>query len=171
MSSSVIVLNFDYSYLNMINWKRAVCFVVTDKAEILKANENEIISNATKSVTIPRPLVIRLLNMVKGMFSKKVPFTYKNVFIRDNYKCQYCGSTEDLTIDHIIPRSKGGKSNFENCVTACRLCNNYKGNKSLSELGMGLARVPKTPAVIEFLDYKLKNSDVYTTLKRFWSDN
>ena len=170
MSSSVIVLNFDYTYLNMIDWRRAICFVVTDRAEILKAKEDEVISNATKSVAIPKPLVIRLLNMVKGMFSKKVPFTYKNIFIRDGYKCQYCGSKSELTVDHVVPRSKGGKSSFENCVAACRSCNNYKGDKDLREAGMHLMKEPQTPALMEFLDYKLRHSGIYGTLKDLWND-
>lgn len=168
--SSVIVLNFDYTYLNMIDWKRAVCFVVTQRAEILKAHEGAVVSNFDRSVSIPRPLVIRLLNMVKGMFKKKVPFTYKNVFIRDGYSCQYCGSKQELTIDHVVPRSRGGKSNFENCVTACRPCNNSKGNKDLHACSMNLRKPPQVPTLMEFLDYKLKASGIKDVLREFWEE-
>jgi 5-methylcytosine-specific restriction endonuclease McrA len=164
MSSSVIVLNFDYNYLNTVSWQRAVTYVVTKRAEILKASE-EVIRSANEAVKLRRPIVVRLLFLVKGMFKKTVPFTYKNVLFRDGHTCQYCGSKEDMTIDHVRPKSKGGKSTFENCVAACKPCNNYKGDRSLEELNMHLRREPYRPSIMEFIEKKYRKSGVFEVLK------
>jgi len=162
--SAVVVLNLDYTYLNTINWQKAVTYVVSNKAEIVREADKEI-SNVDKSVVLKLPLVIRLLKLVKGMFHKKVPFTYKNIYIRDEFTCQYCGSHEDLTIDHVIPRSRGGKSSFDNCVVACRPCNNRKGNK----IGIKPRKRPHTPSIMEFLEKKLKRSGLHVVLKGLWT--
>jgi len=161
--SGVVVLNLDYTYLNTINWQKAVTYVVSNKAEVVKATEKEI-SNIDKSVVVHLPLVIRLLRLVKGMFHKKVPFTYKNIYIRDEYTCQYCGGHTDLTIDHVIPRSRGGKSSFDNCVVACRPCNNGKGSKT----HIKPRRRPHTPSIMEFLEKKLKRSGLHRVLLDLW---
>lgn len=161
--SAVVVLNLDYTYLNTINWQKAVTYVVSNKAEIVKEADKEI-ANIDRSVVVKLPLVIRLLKLVKGMFHKKVPFTYKNVYIRDEYTCQYCGSHADLTIDHVLPRSKGGKSSFENCVVACRPCNNKKGNSTSYTPN----KQPYAPSIMEFLEKKLKRSGLHMVLKDLW---
>lgn len=161
--SGVVVLNLDYTYLNTINWQKAVTYVVSNKAEIVKATDKEI-SNIDKSVVVNLPLVIRLLRLVKGMFNKKVPFTYKNIYIRDEYTCQYCGGHDDLTIDHVTPRSLGGKSSFTNCVVACKPCNNSKGSKT----HITPRRRPHTPSIMEFLEKKLKRSGLNSVLKDLW---
>jgi len=161
--SSVVVLNLDYSYLNTINWQKAVTYVVSNKAEIVKESDKEI-GNVDRTVVVKLPLVIRLLKLVKGMFHKKVPFTYKNVYIRDEYTCQYCGSHDDLTIDHVVPRSRGGKSSFDNCVVACRPCNNRKGNRT----GILPRKQPHAPSIMEFLEKKLKRSGLHLVLEGLW---
>jgi 5-methylcytosine-specific restriction endonuclease McrA len=161
--SAVVVLNLDYTYLNTINWQKAVTYVVSNKAEIVREADKEI-TNVDRSVVVKLPLVIRLLKLVKGMFHKKVPFTYKNVYIRDEYTCQYCGRHDDLTIDHVLPRSRGGKSSFDNCVVACRICNNRKGNK----LDISPKKRPYAPSIMEFLEKKLKRSGLHIVLEGLW---
>jgi 5-methylcytosine-specific restriction endonuclease McrA len=76
--------------------------------------------------------------------------------VRDNYTCCYCGSHDELTLDHVIPRSKGGKSNFENCVASCKKCNTNKGNRTPGEACMKLLKRPYKPTVIDFLIKKMK---------------
>lgn len=161
--SGVVVLNLDYTYLNTINWQKAVTYVLNNKAEIVKAADKEI-SNIDKSVVVNLPLVIRLLRLVKGMFNKKVPFTYKNVYVRDEYTCQYCGSHSNLTIDHVIPRALGGKSSFTNCVVACKSCNNAKG----STTGITPRKKPHTPSIMEFLEKKFNRSGLKSVLEYLW---
>ena len=86
----------------------------------------------------------------------KVPFSKRNMLTRDYFKCVYCGSKKQLTIDHVIPTSKGGKTTFENCVTACIDCNNKKKNRTPSEANMFLARRPTHPTISEFLRIKME---------------
>ena len=164
---NVIVLNYDYSYLNTVSWQKAIKYLMNAKAEVIKATEDAI---HTVDNMLAKPLIVRLLKMVKGVYKKKVPFSYKNVLKRDRYKCQYCGSQEHLTIDHVVPRSRGGKTTFENCVTACRSCNHKKGNKPLHEIGFVLKKKPYTPSLIDFLELRLKTYGVADILKEFWTN-
>ena len=122
-----IVLNTEYTFLNTVNWKRAVALVVKGKVEVIKYSE-QIIHNAEKTISMKIPLIIKLLKAIRSLYKSKVPFSKKNVMIRDNYTCAYCQSKEQLTIDHVIPVSRGGKSSFENCVCACMACNSKKNN-------------------------------------------
>lgn len=127
--SSVLVLNSCYSPINITNWKRAVVLLIKNKAQMISSK------------------VIRLVSYVRLPFSRTManlptrPLIYK----RDDYECQYCGKLTELTIDHVIPSSKGGKDTWENMVTCCLKCNLKKANKSLKESGMVLASQPKRP--------------------------
>jgi 5-methylcytosine-specific restriction endonuclease McrA len=163
---SVIVLNYDYSYLNTVSWQKAVKYIVKNKAEILAQDTENLIQ--TVSDRLIKPLIVRLLKMVRGVYKKKVPFSYKNVMKRDKHTCMYCGTHEDLTVDHVIPKSRGGQTSFENCVTACRSCNHKKGNRPLGEIGFVLNRKPHTPSLIEFLELRLETHGVADVLKEFW---
>jgi len=162
--NNVIVLNLDYTYLNTVSWKKAVTYIITKKAESLRKSDKEI-ANVDRSIVVKVPLVIRLLKFVKGMLSKNVPFSYKNVYIRDNFTCQYCGSTQDLTIDHVLPKACGGRSTFENCVVACKTCNNKKGDRCDIKPDIS----PRNPSLVEFLKKKLKRSGLQFVLDELWS--
>ena len=85
--------------------------------------------------------------------------------IRDKFECQYCGATSDLTIDHIVPLSRGGKSLFENCVTACKLCNSKKTNKLPNETGFHLKKKPTAPTINEFIRFKSDKLGITELLK------
>jgi 5-methylcytosine-specific restriction endonuclease McrA len=149
-----IVLNSDYSFLNIISWKRAVCMMLKQKAEVLKYSE-KIISASKTPIKIP--LVLKLIKMVRWIYRNRVPFSKKNVMSRDGFKCVYCESNENLTIDHVIPISKGGKSSFENCVTCCKICNFKKNDKTPSEAKMYMKKKPYAPTISEFMKIKLKS--------------
>ncbi len=156
-----IVLNGDYTFLNTVGWKRALCLTLKGKTEVLKYMD-KIIRCVDGSI-MRIPLVMKLIKVIRMIYKNKVPFTKKNVFIRDGFKCQYCGSNNELTIDHIIPVSRGGKSTFENCVAACKPCNNKKNNRTPSEANMYLSKKTYAPTISEFFRIKMKTlgMDIY----------
>jgi len=158
-----IVLNGDYTFLNTINWKRAVCLVVKGRTEVLKYSD-KVLRNVS-GVVMRMPLVIRLIKVIRTIYRSHVPFSKKNVIVRDKHRCVYCGSKEVLTIDHVIPVSRGGKSNFENCVTACKPCNNKKDRRTPSEAKMFLRRQPHAPTISEFFRIKMKQTGMDKYLK------
>jgi len=94
------------------------------------------------------------------IYKAHVPYTKKNVIVRDNFKCVYCGSDDNLTVDHILPVSRGGKTCFENCVASCQKCNNKKNNKTPSEAKMFMSKRPHSPTISEFFVMKMKNLGV-----------
>lgn len=150
-----VVLNGDYSFLNVVNWKRAICLILKGKTEVLKFSDKEV-RNGEGEVITKVPLVMRLIKLIRTIYRNKVPFSKNNVFTRDGFRCMYCGRSEQLTIDHVIPQSKGGKTNFDNCVTACRPCNSKKDRRTPSEARMHLRRQPYAPTISEFLRLKMK---------------
>jgi 5-methylcytosine-specific restriction endonuclease McrA len=156
--SQTVLLNADYSFLNVINWQRAIKLIVRNKVEVVEEYADKVISNAEKTVQFLMPKVLRLVNLVRSVYKNKVKFSKRNVLVRDGYACIYCGSQSNLTLDHVIPRSKGGKSNFENCVTCCRDCNFKKGNRTPKEAHMRLLKRPYRPTVIDFLIKKMKKT-------------
>ena len=162
LNKSVILLNGDYSFLNVISWKKAITLVVKGKAEILKATNDVVRSVGTHIVM---PIVLRLIKLVRTVYRSKVPFSKKNIFIRDRFTCMYCGSHDNLTIDHITPKSMGGKSTFENCITSCYRCNNKKGSRLPSEAKMYPKKIPSQPTISEFLRYRMETLGIDSLLK------
>lgn len=152
----VIVLSRDYMPLMYCDIRRAIALVYTKKAEIIQESGQFLRSI---SCHFPIPQVIRLLNKVVRRVVPKITYTRKNVHIRDNYTCQYCGSQEALTLDHVIPVSRGGKSCWENVVTACYPCNARKGNKTPEEAGMPLRKQPRKPSILMQVDWQQFFSD------------
>lgn len=135
----VLVLNASYEPLNVTNWKRAVVLLVKGKAEPLEHNDTFIYH------AFPLPSVIRLKYYVKVPY-KEIPLTRRNILDRDRNTCQYCGyKGELLTLDHVYPRSRGGKDSWDNLVTACVYCNIKKGNKTPDEALMELKKEPRKP--------------------------
>lgn len=163
--TNCILLNGDYTYLSTISWKKALKLIVKHKAEVLKYS-SQVVRSAEK-VIMKIPAVLKLLKIIRIIYKSRIPFSKKNVMIRDNYTCQYCGSKKELTIDHVIPVSRGGKSNFENCVTACKSCNTKKGGRLPSEANMYLKKKPITPTIAEFTRAKAFKSGVYRLLEEF----
>ena len=151
----VVVLNGDYSFLNVISWKRAICMMIKGKAEVLKYSDRVIKIAENKIMHIP--LVVKLIKVVRMIYRSRVPFSKRNVMIRDGYKCVYCASSDTLTIDHVIPISKSGKSEFDNCVTCCKECNAKKKDRTPSEAKMYMKRKPYSPTISEFIKIRLKS--------------
>ena len=150
MEISVLVLNASYEAINVCNLRRAMKMVFKGTAQTEEVSDLKIHS---PSAAMSVPHVIRLVNYVHVPRSV-VKFSRKNVLVRDHYTCQYCRGefpTAQLTLDHVIPISRGGATNWENVVTACKKCNNKKGNKMLYETQLKLARQPKTPSILTYL--------------------
>jgi 5-methylcytosine-specific restriction endonuclease McrA len=140
-----LVLNADYrplSYypLSLWPWQEAVKAAWLDRVEIV-ATYDECVHSPSTSIRIPSVVVLK--DYVKPQ--KKVAFTRFNLFLRDEFCCQYCGARGDLTFDHVIPRSRGGITSWENVVAACSSCNLRKGSKSLRQAGLTLRRPPRQP--------------------------
>ena len=153
--SQCVLLNADYSFLNIVDWRRALCMVVTNKVQVLSYSDRVI--NGAGGYTLRVPAVMKLVKLIRALYRTRVPFSKRNVLIRDNFRCVYCGAQEKkLTVDHIIPSSMGGKSTFENCVACCRSCNAKKGCRSPSEAKMYMKRQPYQPTIAEFLRIKLR---------------
>ncbi len=163
----VIVLNADYTYLNIIDWRRAIKLLVQKKVEVLKYGER-IIRGFTREIKVP--LVVKLIKFVRAVYRSSVPLSKKNIFIRDQYICQYCGRScrKHPTIDHIVPKSRGGKFSWNNVVTACLHCNQKKGSKLPSEAGMGLIKRPTRPTISEFLNLKMRLLGLSEIIEELW---
>ena len=151
LSGAVLVLNSTYEPLNVVSVKRAVVLILKEKAEIVEAAEAELHS---EKLSLPLPLVIRLITYVKVPRYFRLPLSRKTVLARDRYTCQYCGRRlpkSELTLDHVIPRQRGGETSWENVVTACKACNQRKGARTPQEAGMKLLSKPTRPRYIAFV--------------------
>lgn len=142
MDDPVLVLNANYEPLNICSTKRAVGMMMMGKAELLVNGRGEI---KTASTAFPRPSIVRLSYMVQRP-RPRVKLTKKEIFRRDKFTCQYCGERPAvLTIDHVMPRHRGGAHSWQNLVTACPSCNRRKGGRTPLEAGMPLRSEPKEP--------------------------
>ena len=146
--ADVLVLNATYEPLSIVSVKRAVVLILKKKAELIETAKAMLRS---ENFSLPRPLVIRLVHYVKIPRRVSLPVTRRGVLTRDQYTCQYCGSApprKDLTVDHILPRSRGGKTIWQNVTTACQKCNGRKGSRTPTEANMRLLTEPKRPRYI-----------------------
>jgi 5-methylcytosine-specific restriction endonuclease McrA len=145
----VLVLNATYEPINVCTVRRAVVLLLKEKAEVVEHGEFALHS---ASQTINRPVVIRLVTYVRvPRDTHRRKITRRAVFARDDWTCQYCGSRANLTVDHVIPRSKGGPSSWENIVASCAPCNRRKGDALPPQVGMQLLRQPRTPGPTVFI--------------------
>ena len=168
---NVILLNSDYNFLGVINWKRAVKLMFIGKVEVIKYTDR-LIKTVNEKMKIYVPKVVKFIKLVRQVYKNRVPFSKKNVITRDKHTCQYCGVVlhSGMTIDHIIPKSKGGKSDFKNCVASCHKCNSIKGNSTPNEAKMPLLRQPTKPTIMEFISIKMKLLGVDEVLKDLWEN-
>lgn len=144
----VLVLNQDYSPISVCSAERAFLLLYLEKAELI--HQAEDVELRSVNASYPMPSVIRLSRYIVVPF-KRVMLTRQNIFKRDRNACQYCGSNKDLTLDHVLPKSKGGESSWSNLATACKKCNSLKGDKTPEEANMPLMNVPFKPSYIMFV--------------------
>ena len=142
MNGAVLVLNQNYEPLNVCNVRRAIVLVFDGKAEVLETHAHAV---SSVSRAFPSPSVIRMVYLIHRP-RPRVKLTRKEVFIRDGYTCQYCGrQAGDLTIDHVVPKSRGGGHSWDNLVSACKPCNHRKGGRLPNEARMNLRHAPREP--------------------------
>ena len=162
---AVLLLNASFEPLRVISWQRAVCLFFLDKIEVLEEYDHEI---RAVSVAIKAPAVVRLLSYVKA--GKRVPpFSRFNIMARDGFKCQYCTkalSTKEATLDHVVPRSKGGTTCWENMVCCCKACNIKKGSRTPEQVKMKLLKKPVRPGWLPVLQLRL-NGKVHPSWETF----
>lgn len=145
----VLVLNASYEPLNVCSVRRAHVLVFKGKAEVLEALERPL---RTATDTYPWPHVISLVTYVRVPRAAQRKISRRALFARDNWRCVYCGTGGGrLTLDHVVPRSRGGDSVWENVVTSCAPCNLRKGNRLLEEAAMELRSPPRPPAPVLFI--------------------
>ncbi len=151
MTGHVLLLNQDYSALTVCNVQRAVILILLRKAELVEALPGQFIRSP--STHVPWPSIIRLKAYVTVPY-KRVMLSRKNILRRDKHECQYCGVRRSLTVDHIVPKSRGGRDTWENLAAACISCNNRKGDRTPDEAHMPLYRRPFRPSYVMFIrDY------------------
>ncbi len=146
----VLVLNASYEPINVCTVRRAAVLILKERAEIIDRSEARL---HAESFTLPHPVVIRLVSYVsipRDAHSRKI--TRRAIFARDRWTCQYCGNERGaLTVDHVIPRSKGGSSAWDNIVACCAPCNRRKGDREPVQANMPLRRKPRAPSSTIFV--------------------
>lgn len=143
----VLLLNANYEPLNVCNIRRAVSLIMVGKAEVIQGSEDRY---RTSEATWDAPSVVRMRYHVRRPMPQ-LRLSRHSILARDCHTCQYCGSTRDLTIDHVRPRWSGGGNTWDNLVTCCRKCNLKKGDKTPEQAKMKLARSPKRPQYVPYL--------------------
>jgi 5-methylcytosine-specific restriction endonuclease McrA len=159
MNLPVLVLNANFEPLNVCSTRRAINLYLSGKAEMLLNGRGYIYTVRDR---FPRPSIIRLGYMVKRPYPR-VRLSKREIFRRDHYTCQYCGSqVKHLTLDHVLPRHRGGEYSWSNLVTACQKCNLRKGGRTIEEAGMTLRHPPYEPkatAMYLYSNYLDENED------------
>lgn len=158
MTQGVLVLNSDFSPINVTSLHRGFSLVYKGKAEILKSSNEPIVCGIKQYV---RPLIIRLLSYVNFQ-RRRIRVNRHRIMRRDGYACVYCGNKKELTIDHVIPKSKGGDNSWKNLVTCCSPCNLKKGDKLLHETNMRMIKKPTEPNIF--------SDSVGQYLQKVWND-
>ena len=149
-SGRVLVLNASFEPINVCTVRRAAVLILKNRAVVLEGGDHQL---HAESITIPRPVVIRLTTYVKiPRDAHRRKITRRAVFARDRWTCQYCGHERgSLTVDHVIPRSKGGGSSWDNIVTCCAPCNRRKGDRMPRQANMVPKRQPRAPSPTIFI--------------------
>ena len=151
-----VVLNATYEPITIVSSKRALILYLEGKAVIVEEHPDLVVRSPNQTFPVPTSIVLK--HFVKGrmVFRTKALLTQRNLFIRDQYTCQYCGRTkqqirhsEFLTRDHVIPRHMGGRDIWENVVTSCNSCNNKKAYHLLEDINMVLLTIPRAPTIFE----------------------
>jgi 5-methylcytosine-specific restriction endonuclease McrA len=160
----VLVLNSSWYPVAQCDWQHAFKLIMTDKAKVVEYYEDKFVRTPTAKYQVPAVIHLTSYGSIPR---RKVGYSKLYVFERDKYMCQYCGKKiihDKATIDHVTPRSRGGKTTFENTVTACAPCNTKKASKTPEQAGMKLLSVPKKPGHISPLVGRIR------TVEKEWKN-
>ena len=156
-NSRVLILNQSYEPISICSARKALLMLILTKAELVAKKDGQVVRSPR--FVFPLPGVIRLLKYYRVPY-RIIEQSRKNIMRRDNYRCQYCGKkTHTMTIDHVLPKSRGGGDTWENLVAACIKCNNKKGSRTPEEANMPLLRKPRKPNHIMFLKQYMGSID------------
>lgn len=154
--SSTLVLDQGYQPHRVVSWQRAVTMLFQGKVEIVEEYDEDIRS---LYITIKMPAVVRLLRKIRG--KRSIKFSRINVAMRDDFSCQYCGDRlplRKLTYDHVLPRSRGGKTRWQNIAMACYPCNERKADRTPAEAGMKLHATPVKPTWLPVVGFRIETT-------------
>ena len=152
-----LLLSQSYEPVAAISWQRAMCLIMLGKAEVVEEYETRVRS---AKASFGMPAVVRLTEAFRR-HKKRVKFSKQNVYARDHWKCLYCGQRFDvgeLTYDHVLPRSRGGRTCWENIVTSCKECNARKADRTPQEAGMRLSKIPERPDWVSIINIRSQKS-------------
>ncbi len=158
-ATRTLLLNQGYEPIKIISWQRAMTLLTLDKVDVVEAYDTEI---RAMSMIVQIPSVVRLRKAFRR-HAKPVKFSRVNIYARDGHRCQYCGvkcAIDGLTYDHVVPRSRGGKTTWENIVSCCYACNAHKANRTPAEAKMRLMAQPARPTWIPAVQIRVSNKSV-----------
>lgn len=168
--TAVLFLDTQWRPLRVEPWQRAIADFFLGKVEIVEYSKDRTIQGVGR--THPMPSVVRVLRNFKRD-RIRIKFSRINIYARDRFTCQYCAKrfdTEDLTFDHVLPRSKGGRTTWENIVTCCRGCNDAKADRTPEQAGMRLLTKPKKPAYLPAITIKhMGDRNVPEEWRPYWT--
>jgi len=165
--AGALILNSGYEPVKVVNWRKAMILWLQDKVEVL---EYHAMSVSSPSRTFQLPSVLRLKSYIRPFFTMKVRLSRQNIFIRDEFLCQYCLRKlpeKKLTIDHVLPLSKGGRHEWSNVVASCSTCNNIKGSRTPEQAGMKLRKRPTTPKWLPSRELDIRGDRMPTTWRPY----
>lgn len=163
-----LVLDSGYRPIAVVNWQRAICLDIYEKADVLEYFDGVAVHSAHSAHNLPAVVRVRMFVRKHWRYAK-VALSRRNILLRDRFVCQYCGAREDLTMDHVKPVSRGGGFSWTNCVTACHSCNSKKGNRTLKKMGWSLRKQPREPTAHEVAAIATTNFAVRSVPKE-WSE-
>lgn len=162
-----LILSTSFEPMGRVSWKRAMTLWCAGKVEIIEEYKDRFIGLA-KGASIAVPAIIRYITNVRKRYMVRVPCSKKNIYRRDKGECQYCGvsvTRSGATIDHVLPRSRGGGSNWKNLVLSCHSCNQKKGDRLPEEANMKLRKKPYDPEKLSVV-YQIDSDNLHPS----WSD-
>ena len=163
-NSNCVVLNSSFEPLSIVSARRALVLCIQEKATVLQSYDFKVRS-PTVEFSLPSTIALKQYIKIRKMHSKRATLNKRNLFLRDDFQCQYCGrgsnqlkSKEQLTRDHVIPKKRGGPNTWENVVTSCSTCNHKKADLTLDKIGFILRSKPYAPSMFEiFAKDKMKD--------------
>lgn len=167
LTQSILLLNSSYEPLTIIPWQKAICLVLSDKVEVISNYISGVIRTASKTYPLPAVIRLKLYTNRKHTYISSGSAPRRNIYERDAYTCQYCGktcATPTITIDHVMPKVRGGNNSWINMVTSCKKCNCKKGARTPEEANMPLLHKPIQPKIPWMLKWKNKK------IPREWED-
>ena len=158
-ATRTLLLNQGYEPIKVVSWQRAMTLVTLDKVEVIEEYDAQI--RAT-SLVVQVPAVVRLRRAFRR-HTRPVKFSRVNIYARDAHRCQYCGkrcATDELTYDHVVPRSRGGRTTWDNIVSCCYVCNARKANRTPAEAGMLLRTLPVRPSWLPSVEIRVSTRSI-----------